>query len=175
MEQLLGSAGGLSPATMTRLTKPWAAHHAAFHRRDLAAHYVYVWADGIHPQDPLVRDAPLPPGPDGHPRRRHRELIAIAEGLRESTESWADLLRDCRRRGMRDPVLVVGDGAMGCGGHWRRCFRRPGTRGVGVTEPGTSRTRCRSRERCRGPAAFSSVNTSAGYHRMVRQPTLREQ
>ncbi|MBW8706815.1 hypothetical protein MBT84_45025 [Streptomyces sp. MBT84] len=45
-----------------------------------------------------------------------KELIAIAEGLRESTESWADLLRDCRRRGMRDPMLVVGDGAMGL---WR--------------------------------------------------------
>jgi transposase-like protein len=42
-----------------------------------------------------------------------KELIALAEGLRESTESWADLLRDCRRRGMRDPELVVGDGAMG--------------------------------------------------------------
>lgn len=42
-----------------------------------------------------------------------KELIAIAEGLRESTDSWADLLRDCRRRGMRDPELVVGDGAMG--------------------------------------------------------------
>lgn len=45
-----------------------------------------------------------------------KELIALAEGLRESTESWADLLRDCRRRGMRDPELVVGDGAMGL---WR--------------------------------------------------------
>ncbi len=42
-----------------------------------------------------------------------KELIALAEGLRESAESWADLLRDCRRRGMRDPELVVGDGAMG--------------------------------------------------------------
>lgn len=42
-----------------------------------------------------------------------KELISLAEGLRESTESWADLSRDCRRRGMRDPELVVGDGAMG--------------------------------------------------------------
>lgn len=45
-----------------------------------------------------------------------KELIALAEGLRESTESWADLLRDCRRRGMRHPELVVSDGAMGL---WR--------------------------------------------------------
>ncbi|MBP2056727.1 transposase-like protein [Streptomyces griseochromogenes] len=41
-----------------------------------------------------------------------KELIALSEGLRESTGSWADLPRDCRRRGMRDPELVVGDGAM---------------------------------------------------------------
>lgn len=45
-----------------------------------------------------------------------RPCSAITEGLRESTESWADLLRYCRRRGMRDPMLVVGDGAMGL---WR--------------------------------------------------------
>ncbi|GAA1089116.1 hypothetical protein GCM10009663_36040 [Kitasatospora arboriphila] len=52
-------------------------------------------------------------GPARGPPRRHKGLIAIAEGLRESTESWGDLLHDCRRRGMRDPEPVVGDGAMG--------------------------------------------------------------
>jgi hypothetical protein len=59
-----------------------------------------------------------------------KELIALAEGLRESTESWADLLRDCRRRGMRDPELVVGDGAMGLppavlGPQGPQCHERP--------------------------------------------------
>ena len=48
-----------------------------------------------------------------------KELIAPAEGLRESSESWAGLLRDCRRRGMRDSELVVGDGAMGL---WRALY-----------------------------------------------------
>jgi putative transposase len=42
-----------------------------------------------------------------------KELVAITDGYRESTESWADLLRDCRRRGMRASVLAVGDGALG--------------------------------------------------------------
>ena len=42
-----------------------------------------------------------------------KELVAIADGYRESTESWADLLRDCKRRGMGAPVLAVGDGALG--------------------------------------------------------------
>ncbi len=43
----------------------------------------------------------------------HKELIALADGYRESAESWADLLRDCARRGMRAPVLAIGDGALG--------------------------------------------------------------
>ena len=42
-----------------------------------------------------------------------KELIALADGQRESTQSWADLLRSCKRRGMRAPVLAVGDGALG--------------------------------------------------------------
>jgi putative transposase len=42
-----------------------------------------------------------------------KELVALADGYRESTESWADLLRDCKRRGMRAPVLTAGDGALG--------------------------------------------------------------
>jgi transposase-like protein len=117
MEQFLGSAAGLSAATVTRLTKQGQDDHAAFQNRDLAASdYVYVWADGVHPRVRLgqARSCVLVlmgVRPDGT-----KELIALAEGLRESTESWADLLRDCRRRGMRDPELVVGDGAMGL---WR--------------------------------------------------------
>jgi transposase-like protein len=42
-----------------------------------------------------------------------KELVALAEGCRESTGSWADLLRDCKRRGMRAPILAVGDSALG--------------------------------------------------------------
>ncbi|WP_344634492.1 IS256 family transposase [Kitasatospora cystarginea] len=114
LEQFLGGTAGLSPAIVTRLTKQWSDDHAAFQERDLSDRdFVYVWADGVHPK---VRLGPahscvlvlLGVRLDGT-----KELIALAEGLRESTESWADLLRDCRRRGMRDPELVIGDGAMG--------------------------------------------------------------
>ena len=56
----------------------------------------------------------------------HKELVALADGYRESTESWADLLRDCARRGMRAPVLAVGDGALGFWGALREVF--PATR-----------------------------------------------
>ena len=51
-----------------------------------------------------------------------KELIALADGYRESAESWADLLRDCARRGMRAPVLAVGDGALGFWGALREVF-----------------------------------------------------
>ncbi|MFE7355602.1 IS256 family transposase [Streptomyces sp. NPDC057543] len=117
MEQFLGSSTGLSPATVTRLTKQWVEDHTAFQARDLSdSDYVYVWADGVHPKVRLGQAHScvlvlMGVRPDGR-----KELIALAEGLRESTESWADLLRDCRRRGMHDPELVVGDGAMGL---WR--------------------------------------------------------
>ncbi|MBM7052846.1 IS256 family transposase [Streptomyces durocortorensis] len=117
MEQFLGSAAGLSPATVTRLTKQWSDDHAAFQDRDLSgSDYVYVWADGVHPKVRHGQARSCVLVLMGVRTDGSKELVALAEGLRESTESWADLLRDCRRRGMRDPELVVGDGAMGL---WR--------------------------------------------------------
>ncbi|MFJ6392849.1 IS256 family transposase [Streptomyces sp. NPDC091972] len=117
LEQFFGSASGLSSATVTRLTKQWSDDHAAFQQRDLSDRdYVYVWADGVHPKVRLGQAHSCVLVLLGVRLDGSKELIALAEGLRESTESWADLLRDCRRRGMRDPELVVGDGAMGL---WR--------------------------------------------------------
>ncbi|MEU5978201.1 IS256 family transposase [Streptomyces sp. NPDC047315] len=117
LEQFLGSATGLSSATVTRLTKQWSDDHAAFRARDLSDRdFVYVWADGVHPKVRLGQAHSCVLVLLGVRVDGTKELIALAEGLRESTESWADLLRDCRRRGMRDPELVVGDGAMGL---WR--------------------------------------------------------
>ncbi|MEV2279163.1 transposase, partial [Nocardiopsis sp. NPDC049922] len=98
LEQFLGSAAGLSPATVTRLTKQWQEDHAAFQERDLASSdYVYVWADGVHPKVQLGQAHSCVLVLMGARLDGTKELIALAEGLRESTESWADLLRDCRR------------------------------------------------------------------------------
>ncbi|MEU0413513.1 IS256 family transposase [Streptomyces griseorubiginosus] len=114
LEQFLGSAAGLSPATVTRLTKQWGQDHAAFQERDLSDRdFVYVWADGVHPKVRLGQAHSCVLVLLGVRLDGTKELVALTEELRESTESWADLLRDCRRRGMRDPELVVGDGAMG--------------------------------------------------------------
>lgn len=114
LEQFCGSAAGLSPATVTRLTAQWQDDARAFHTRSLAdVDYVYLWVDGIHlkvrlEQDKVCLLVILGVRADGR-----KELVALADGFRESAQSWADLLRDCKRRGMRAPVLAVGDGALG--------------------------------------------------------------
>lgn len=114
LEQFLGSSAGLSPATVTRLTVQWQADHRAFSERDLSAtDYVYVWADGIHLRIRLEEAKAAVLVVMGVRADGTKELIAMADGYRESSESWAGLLRDCQRRGMRAPVLAVGDGALG--------------------------------------------------------------
>lgn len=112
---LLGEdAAGLSPTAITRLTAEWEQDYQAFRQRDLSERdYVYVWADGVHfrirlEDDRLCTLVLVGVRPDGT-----KELVAVEDGYRESTESWASLLRDLKRRGMRAPVVAVGDGALG--------------------------------------------------------------
>jgi len=114
MEQFLGSSAGLSPATVTRLTAQWQDDHAAFQERDLSGtDYVYVWVDGIHLRIRLEQSKAAVLVVLGVRADGTKELVAMADGYRESSEAWAGLLRDCARRGMRAPVLAVGDGALG--------------------------------------------------------------
>lgn len=114
LEQFLGSGAGLSASTITRLTKDWQDQARSFNERSLAeTDYVYVWVDGIHLKVRLEQDKVCLLVMIGVRADGHKELIALQNGHRESTESWADLLRDCKRRGMRSPVLAVGDGALG--------------------------------------------------------------
>jgi transposase-like protein len=114
MEQFLGSSAGLSPATVTRLTAQWQDDHAAFQDRDLSqTDYVYIWVDGIHLRIRLDQAKAAVLVVLGVRADGAKELVAMADGYRESTEAWAGLLRDCARRGMRAPVLAVGDGALG--------------------------------------------------------------
>ena len=110
-----GTTAGLSASVINRLTSSWEAEVAAFMARDLSKTlYVYCWVDGVHFNVRLGEDKRLcclvivGVRLDGT-----KELIAIADGYRESTQSWLELLRDCRRRGMQAPSLVTGDGALG--------------------------------------------------------------
>jgi transposase-like protein len=114
LEQFLGSSAGLSAATITRLTEQWQDEAKTFAARDLSqVDYVYVWADGIHVNIRLDEQRLCLLVLVGVRTDGRKELITLADGYRESTGSWADLLRDAKRRGMRAPVLAVGDGALG--------------------------------------------------------------
>ena len=125
--QFLGSSAGLSAPVITRLTETWKSEQRAFAARDLSAvDYVYLWADGVHVNVRLEEHKLCLLVLVGVRADGHKELVALADGYRESTESWADLLRDCARRGMRAPVLAVGDGALGFWGALREVF--PATR-----------------------------------------------
>lgn len=125
--QFLGSAKGLSAAVIMKLTEQWKAERRTFAERDLSSvDYVYLWADGIHVNIRLEEHKLCLLVMIGVRADGRKELVALADGYRESTESWADLLRDCARRGMRAPVLAVGDGALGFWGALREVF--PDTR-----------------------------------------------
>ena len=114
LEQFLGSSHGLSASVITRLTRQWQDEARAFQQRSLAGvDYVYMWVDGIHLKVRLEQDKVCLLVMIGVRADGRKELIALTDGFRESSESWADLLRDCKRRGMPAPVLAVGDGALG--------------------------------------------------------------
>ena len=113
---LLGKdAGGLSASTIARLKEAWSEEHARWSERDLSAkRYVYFWVDGIHVQARLEDDAQcllviIGATPDGK-----KELVGLIDGVRESGQSWRELLLDLKRRGLTiAPELAVADGALG--------------------------------------------------------------
>jgi putative transposase len=119
---LLGQeAGGLSPTTITRLTASWEAEYAAWRRRDLHDVHFRVRLE----EDRLCTLVMIGVRADGT-----KELIAVEDGYRESTDSWATVLRDLKRRGLRAPAVAVGDSALG---FWAA---------VGAVWPETREQRC---------------------------------
>jgi transposase-like protein len=123
LAEFFGSEAGLSASTIQRLTREWTADLAAFRQRDLSqVDYVYLWADGVHFNIRLEHDRLCCLVLIGVRADGHKELVAVGDGFRESTESWSELLRDLKRRGMRAPVLAIGDGALGFWGALREVF-----------------------------------------------------
>ncbi len=121
--QFPGSSAGLSGPVITKLTETWQAGQRAFAARDLSAvGYVYLWAGGIHVNIRLEEHKLCLLVMIGVRADGRKELIALADGYRESSESWSGLLRDCARRGMRAPMLAAGDGALGFWGALREVF-----------------------------------------------------
>jgi putative transposase len=129
LEEFFSTEAGLSSATIIRLTEQWQIERESFMSRDLSLRdYVYVWVDGIHTgvrlgsDDRLCSLVMVGARLDGT-----KELVALADGYRESTESWAELLRDLKKRGMKPPELAVGDGALGFWGALRDVFPKTRT------------------------------------------------
>ena len=113
---LLTNAATRSPTTVpaANCSKSWQADQRAFAERRLDDRdYVYIWADGIHFNVRLEEARLCALVIVGVRADGTKELVAITDGHRESTESWADVLRDLKRRGMRAPMVAVGDGALG--------------------------------------------------------------
>ena len=114
LEEFFGSSAGLSASVVTRLTKAWQDEQRRFAGRSMTeVDFVYCWADGVHFNVRLEEERLCCLVIVGVRADGTKELVAIADGYRESTGSWADLLRDCKRRGMRAPKVMVGDGALG--------------------------------------------------------------
>ena len=181
LEQFLGSGAGLSAPTITRLTTQWQDEARLFADRSLSdVDYVYLWVDGIHvnvrlEQEKLCLLVMIGVRTDGK-----KELIALTDGYRESTESWAGLLRDAKRRGMRAPVLAMGDGALGFWAAVKDVF--PGDEGAAVLVPQVRQCACGAAEvgspgrrsgRCRTSTTPRTATWPARRRRRSRRPTAR--
>ena len=125
LRDLLGEdASGLSSSSIQRLTVQWQSDHEAFKTRSLRFHrYCYLFLDGVHvtvrlgEDDRLCLLVVIGVREDGE-----KELLAVEDGYRESTDSWAAVLRDLRDRGLNCPKLVTGDGALGAWAALRDVF-----------------------------------------------------
>ena len=113
---LLGKdTGGLSASTIGRLKDAWSDEHVRWSKRDLSAkRYVYFWVDGIHVQARLEDDAQCLLVIIGATPEGKKELVGLIDGVRESAQSWKELLLDLKQRGLAmGPELTVADGALG--------------------------------------------------------------
>jgi putative transposase len=113
---LLGKdAGGLSASTVARLKDVWSEEWVRWSKRDLSAkRYVYFWVDGIHVQARLEDQAQCLLVIIGATPEGKKELVGLIDGVRESAQSWRELLLDLKRRGLAmGPELAVADGALG--------------------------------------------------------------
>jgi len=116
LSAILGAdAPNLSPSVLARLTAGWQADYDSWAQRDLSArHYVYIWADGVYLQARMEENAECMLVIIGATPEGKKELLGFQVGLRESAQSWHELLTDIKKRGLSvAPEIAVGDGAMG--------------------------------------------------------------
>lgn len=120
LRALLGKeAKGLSANTICRLKASWINEYQAWTKRDLSKHnIVYIWVDGVYLQARMQEKQCMLViiGADDTGKK---QVLAISDGYRESTQSWREVLLDLKHRGLPAlPKLAVGDGALG---FWQAC------------------------------------------------------
>ena len=115
LETLIGpEAKGLSASTVARLKRDWADEYKAWRQRRLDRdHWVYLWADGIYSGLRSEENKLCALVIIGVNERGEKRFLAIEDGVRESTQSWREVLLGLKARGMNAPKLAVGDGALG--------------------------------------------------------------
>ncbi len=128
--ELLGEKAPLSASTIIRLKATWEADYRAWRQRPIEGRFAYVWCDGLYLGAGLEAESSCVLVVIGARADGAKELLAIELGYRESTDSWAGVLRDLRERGLTAPLLAIGDGALGLWAALREVF------------PSTSHQRC---------------------------------
>jgi transposase-like protein len=111
--ELLGEYATLSSSTILRLKEEWSSEFAAWWVRPLTARYAYIWSDGIYLGAGLEPENSCLLVIVGAREDGRKELLAMELGYRESTQSWAGVLRGLKARGLEAPLLACGDGALG--------------------------------------------------------------
>jgi putative transposase len=125
LEALLGpNAKGLSAKTVTRLKADWWTDYEAWQKRDLGTRrFLYIWADGVYFKPRMAEEKQCVLVIVGADEYGRKELLAMTDGFRESTQSWREVLLDLQRRGLKhDPRLAIGDGALGFWAALREVF-----------------------------------------------------
>ena len=115
LEVLVGpDAKGLSPAVVSRLKKVWLDEYMAWRNKRLDSEtWVYLWADGIYSGLRTESQKLCLLIVVGVNDRGEKHFLAIEDGVRESTQSWREVLLDLKSRGLNAPALAVADGALG--------------------------------------------------------------
>lgn len=124
---LLGEGAPLSKASIRRLRQSWTEEFEAWSARSLEGReIVYMWADGIYVKAGLERDKAALLVVIGAHRDGTKEVLALRPGYRESVESWSEVLRDLKARGIGAPRLLIADGNAAIWGAARQVWPEAG-------------------------------------------------
>ena len=112
-QAFLGQSAPLSETSILRMKEAWEDEYRLWKKRPLDKEYLYVWADGVYPKAGPKDDTMAVLVLVGLNRKGEKEILALEEGYRESAESWRDLLRNIKKRGVAWIGMLIADGALG--------------------------------------------------------------